>query len=88
MRWLLEHRALHRALRSARRDLAAARSALAVSDSKYRAVQHLIRCTTPAAHLRLAHDLEQARARLGEATGVDPHKASLTLVPLEADRHG
>ena len=83
--WLHDHRSLRRALRAARRDLAAARRALAVSDSKYRAVQHLVRCAGPAVHIRLAHDLEQARARLGELEGVDPHQASLPLVALEVD---
>ena len=85
MRWLAEHVALRRALRAARRDLVAVRRALAVSDSKYRAVQHLVRCATPAVHLRLAHDLEQANARLGELQGVDPHQASLEPAGLEVD---
>lgn len=85
MRWLAEHVALHRALRAARRELAAVRRALTISDSKYRALQHLVRCAAPAEHLRLAHRLHVAEARLAEIEGIDPHRASLEPVPLEVE---
>jgi hypothetical protein len=67
---LVGSKALRRHIRRLARDLAAAESVNA-------ATQHLIRCTDPAMHIRLAARLEQAETVLADLTGVDPHTASL-----------
>lgn len=74
-------RALWRSNRTLRRQVRALRRDLAAAESTARAVQHLIRCADPAMHIRLAHQLEQAQARLAEASGSDPHRASVDPEP-------
>lgn len=67
-------------VRSLSRALRAEKRRADIAESTLRALQHLSRCTNPATHLRLAHQLEQAQARLGERDGIDPHLASIRLV--------
>lgn len=74
--WLRDLTALRRENRRLRRELA-------VATSTNKAVQHLIRCTDPAMHIRLAHQLQQAETRLAEIEGADPHQASLTRLEVD-----
>lgn len=65
-------RNLTRENRRLKRELVVARSTLA-------AVGHLVKCTSPAVHVRMAHQLEQAQARLAERDGIESHAASLEV---------
>lgn len=66
---ILTRRGLVREVRRLRRELD-------VVSSTHEAMKHLIRCTDPAMHVRLAHQLQQAETRLAAINGADPHTAS------------
>lgn len=78
-RWFASQRDLRRRLRYLEADNDGLRIQVRKLETDLWWALDAAACVDPTRHIRLAHELEQAKARLAEQTGADPHRASLQM---------